>query len=301
MAAHSYWRLWFASKNGSNFNYQALWSLDFQDGAGASLCTGGTPFASSAYGGNVAANVFGGSPSGWISNNELPCSIGYHFATPVSPAKIALAPWNGGNYPVLAVAQSSDDGTTWTDEYLISQPTAWINQHVYTMNVPTGDTTAQYWLMRSTLMQNGVAANTAVVAEMRFLDNNGNPFAGFTDMRGAFNSNSGDYSWALAWDGNVATTAYGGTTGNVFSQTMYPSPVSVRGLSIQAGTDGFYLPTTPAAGDIYSSADGMIWGKVWSFSDTNATGLPIAVGHVVSYNAPPLLTGTLYRRAMLLS
>jgi hypothetical protein len=267
MAAHSYWRLWFASKNATYH----------------------------------AANVFGGSPSGWISNNERPCSIGYHFATPVSPAKIALAPWNGGNYPVLTIVQSSDDGTTWNDEYLISQPAAWVNQQVYTMNVPTGSYTAQYWLMYSLLMQSGGTANAITVAEMRFLDNNGNPFAGFSDARGTFNDSSGDYSWADAWNNNPSDGAYATSNLNCFCQVAYPSPVQVLGMYIQAVTDGALLQNTPAAGRIYSSSDGMIWGHVWDFSAANATGLPIAVGHVVSYNTPAPPSGTLYRRAMLLS
>jgi hypothetical protein len=72
-------------------------------------------------------------------------------------------------------------------------------------------------------------------------------------------------------------------------------------MYIQAVTDGALLQNTPAAGRIYSSSDGMIWGHVWDFSAANATGLPIAVGHVVSYNTPAPPSGTLYRRAMLLS
>lgn len=301
MVAHSYWRLWFDSKDGSNFNYQALYSLDFQDSGGTSLCTGGTAFSSSDYAGFHAANAFGPTPTGWTSNNELPCSLGYHFAAPVTPAKIAIAPWNNGNYPVLIIVQSSDDGATWTDEYLISKPVTWINQQVYTMTVPTGVDTAQYWMMYCTVMQNGLASSNATVAEMRFLDNNGNPFTGFTDTRGTFNNNSGNYSWNNAWNNDGTDYAYASNLLNNFCQVMYPSPVQVLGMYIRACLDGFYMAYTPAAGRAYSSTDGMIWGRVWNFGPANATGLPIATGGVVSYNAPAPPPATMFRRAMLLS
>jgi hypothetical protein len=288
MTPHAYWRLFFGSHDGSNYNFFSLWQLDFQDASGMSLCSGGTAFASSIYGPYGPGRIFPGGANDWVSNNEMPCYVGYHFASPVLPAKIMLSPSNTGNQPVMIIAQSSDDGVTWTDEYLITKPSAWTIHAQYLMNIPLtgGAATSQHWLMWVTLQQDGSPGQAVNFSDMRFLDGAAAPYPGFTDTRGT--SNSGTFDWSPVWNGGPPSTVYtASTTRNVFGQASYPSSVMVLGLSVQAQGDPFYLKLTPAGGSIWSSVDNMIWGRVWDFSDSNATGLPIAPLHKIFYQTAP--------------
>lgn len=289
MAAHLSWRLFFGSKNGSNFNYFSLWQLDFQDSSGSTLCVGGTAFASSHYSGFTPDRIFPGGANDWVSNNEMPCYVGYTFAAPVEPAKIMISPSNTGNQPVMIIVQYSDDGgTTWTDAYIITKPATWTIHAQYTMDIPVdglGASSAQHWLMWVTLEQGGAPGSKSVFSDMRFLDMAGTAITGFTDTRGT--SNSGTYDWSAVWDGGPPSLINTDSTSrNTFGQASYPAPVTVLGLSIQAYTDGFNLQYTPAGGSIWSSADNMIWGHVWDFDASSASGLPIVTGGTVIYAAP---------------
>lgn len=283
---HKYWRLYICHHNGWNYNYTALWSMDFQDAAGNSLCVGGSAFTSSQYAYFSPDRLLPGGVGGAVSNNHNPWFVGYQFATPVLPDRIVFAPWFDGNLPVTILVGTSDDGVAWTFEWLIAQPAAgWVNKQHYTSVRPQSLATATHWLALFTQSQNHTPITESAVGEMRFLAAGNSEVPAFSNPRGS--ARSGGFSWAEAWDGNTATIINGmHTSGSTFCQVQYAQPNTVTGLKIVAPLEGFMLQYAPVAGAVMSSEDGMTFGYAWSFDSSTASGLPYGTGSSATFTKP---------------
>jgi hypothetical protein len=139
MSAHLYWRIYVGSATGS---YVGIYSLDFQDAAGVSLCVGGTPIASTEYAFYAAARAFPGGATNWISNNEgAGAWLGYHFAAPVTVEKVLLAGFgpcaDTPAHIITAQLQSSDDGVAWSIEFETDEPGGgWVSAVPVTYDAP---------------------------------------------------------------------------------------------------------------------------------------------------------------------
>lgn len=275
MAVHSFWRLHIVSKDGNNFDYMSLWSLDFQDSSGASLCFGGTAIASSVWAGHTPDRLFPGGANDWVSNNELACWVGMQFPGAVDPARIVLSSSNTGNNFVVAALEWSDDGSTWTRAWVLTKPAAgWTLHAPVTYNRPAiGAVSAPYWGM---FVETMTSTGRMVISELAFRDSSGTPIAGSFSHPGCLND-AGNYNWDLCWDGNIANYVYSVDTAGApaqFTTAQFPAPVSVAALALTNFTDVTYANDIPATGGMYTSTDGLAWGLAWTFDPSNATGYP---------------------------
>jgi hypothetical protein len=302
MAAHSYWRIYVAQGVGA---YVGIYQLDFQDAAGVSLVSGGSAFAISTYGPYTADKPFPPSNTYWIANNLSTGYIGYHFAAPVTVDRVVIAGYgpcpDSPNQPTVLQLEYSDDNVTWVRDWIITRPLAgWTFGAAITCLRPTLATSAPYWAFHLDTTQPGGA--DLVAAELRFLDASGTAIGGFSNMGGSLCA--GGQPWTQAWDNNLLTSARpvsGGPPNPIIGYAQYPAPVLVRGLSFTSDHDIFFGNYSPATGSVWSGVDGNTWGKIFDIDPSNATNYPVVgAGQTVTWNAP-LLTGNLYRRAMLLS
>jgi len=274
MSAHSYWRLHIVSQEGSNFNYMSLWTLDFQDSSGTSLCTGGVALASSHYAFYDPSRIFPGGPGDWVSNNEMACWVGYQFAAPVEPGRVVLSNSNTGNNPVVMELQSSDDGVSWSAEWVLTKPATWTLHSPVTYTAPApGVTSAPHWGVFVSTMDGGPVL---VLAEVAFLDTGGAPLPGAFNQVGCA-TNAGNYDWSACWDNDPSTSVHAQDTAGPPAQyvtAQYPAPVTVTGLRVTNTTDGFYAQYVPATGALYASVDGLAWGRAIDIGPSNASGYP---------------------------
>lgn len=283
MTAHTFWRLRFASQEGGNFNYMSIYSLDFQDSSGVSLCVGGNADASSHYASYDPARVFPGGAGDWVSNNEMPCWISYEFLAAVEPAKVIVANSNIGNNPIVMLLESSDDGVDWTSEWILTKPITWVLHTPVIYNKPSlGAISAAYWAF---FVSTFVANNHLAVAEISFNDANGSRVAGFFNQLGS--TWSGGYDWSDAWDINPSLILEAFDTAlaqGQYSTAQYPSPVAVASLVIRNTTNGINYGAVPATGGMYASLDGLAWGLSFSLDpDTLVGGYPGGPGETVTF------------------
>lgn len=141
--ARQYWRIYITANNGGATTTVVM-ELQFREAiGGASLCTGGSAFASSVFaGGYVAGLAFDGNttttaaPDCWASASGLapPHSLGY--ALPAAKRVTEIAVWQRklAGFAAYAVkdfvVQSSSDSTTgldgtWVNEWSVTGQTAW--------------------------------------------------------------------------------------------------------------------------------------------------------------------------------
>lgn len=112
---------------------------------GANIATGGVASASNTYPGLSASNAFDGNPStlwGTASGNGAGSWIKYEFTSPVSVSEVTVTARNDApNYGVSQTPRSfrierSDDNSTWTTEWTVSDTGAWANGQTKTFTRP---------------------------------------------------------------------------------------------------------------------------------------------------------------------
>lgn len=141
-AGARYWRLYFTGST-SAVRYMASGDLEMAEtGGGANVIGAGTPSASSERGAfYTAADSFDGSlDATWnsASDEQLPSWIEYDFGSGVTVdiTEIAATAPNGFNENLQmfagALVQSSDDGTTWTTQWVIPTQAAWATEEART-------------------------------------------------------------------------------------------------------------------------------------------------------------------------
>jgi hypothetical protein len=115
---HAYWAINILANGDGTYAEAAELEMHSSIG-GSNICSGGTPIASSYYGGDVPANAFDGNlATVWASSGAAyPQWIGYQFASPVGPiVEFVWTPGSGyGNRsPSSFQVIYSDDGSTWS-------------------------------------------------------------------------------------------------------------------------------------------------------------------------------------------
>ncbi|MBF0191722.1 MAG: discoidin domain-containing protein [Magnetococcales bacterium] len=120
MAAHRFWRLYITKATHLDRNILQIQALEFRATlGGASICTGGSAFASAAHESHPASLAFDGDDEtywgAWLGDSE-PVWIGYDLgpgrASEVE--EIALLTANPDSAPSTFSLQHSDDGALWT-------------------------------------------------------------------------------------------------------------------------------------------------------------------------------------------
>ena len=122
--AHKFWRLYITANNGNP--YTAIQQIAYRSTPeGASVATGGTATASTAFAADPPSDAFNGNTTvpdgGWVPNvTTFPHWITYEFASPVAIVEMGLWVRNdevtsGARGPKDFTLQWSDDGVAWTD------------------------------------------------------------------------------------------------------------------------------------------------------------------------------------------
>lgn len=126
------WRLYIETSESTDS--AALGTLEFRATVGgATLCVGGTAFASSEFdGARSASQAFDTSAATvWSTvGNGLPGHLGYILASASEVNEVSLVAradfgTTFGTTPKDFTIQSSDDGSSWTDEWSVSGQTGW--------------------------------------------------------------------------------------------------------------------------------------------------------------------------------
>lgn len=131
MAAHRYWRIYVDANNG--FTQTGIVEIEFREVLwGADVTAPGTtaPFsggAGSDFSGDGPGNAFDdSSASSWVRGTGSPCWVGYDFgASPKDIAQVSILCDASTLDPKDFRVQSSDDGSTYTDEATITGQTGW--------------------------------------------------------------------------------------------------------------------------------------------------------------------------------
>ncbi len=289
MTAHAYSRVRIVGSDFSSGSYTNIYSIDFQDASGVSLCVGGTATASTHWASFSPDRAFPGGIGDWVSNNEFPCWLGYQFLAPVTIGKIVVASGNVASIPYVLVKEDSDDGgATWTIDWILTNRTWTLHTPVTFVAPAAGALSAPYWgLFVDTILSNNP---DILLSEIAFLDNASARIAGFFNETGCRNTSS-NYDWSDCWDNNPATYVQSSSSlplpSGHFTTVQYPAPVAPRAVSILNGPIGLYQNYIPATGGVYSSVDGLSWGLSFSISAANASGYPPAsTSATVIWNAP---------------
>ncbi len=213
MAAHSYWRLRSTCAFGSQIGLNEL-EMAATTG-GTNLCTGGTPFTSTTYGGFYAVtkafdgNITDGSV--WAGPDKYG-TIGYQFAAPVEINEIRIAPYSDifDTLPRILRVESSDDGVTYTLEWVV------ITYNNVTYNTissfprqPEQDE-YRYWALLNFEGAGGSGYRDMVVVEAEFRETPGGADATGSGTALASASNGGGQTEASAFDNNNGTLFYSG-------------------------------------------------------------------------------------------
>lgn len=149
MSAHRYWRVYItAGLSGSGAN---IAELDLRSSSGgANLSLGKTAAASStAAGPYLPSNATdGNATSFWDSGGVLPCWLSVDLVTAANVVELAITvrPDAYTNAPKTFVVQSSDDNSTWVNEwYVLDVTIGQAETKVYTK--PALTDTARHWGM----------------------------------------------------------------------------------------------------------------------------------------------------------
>lgn len=117
--AFRYYRLFTIRNTGSTSFTEVSELILAETPGGPTICTGGTPFASTVDGGSSAANAFDGSSATYwrtSNTNEDNCFIGYDLGAgnekTVTQMRISSST-TAGYQPRIFALQGSDDNTTW--------------------------------------------------------------------------------------------------------------------------------------------------------------------------------------------
>lgn len=141
MAAHQHWRIYITATNGSA--EAATMEAEFRSTVGgADQASGGTPSASSQYGGFEASKAFDNNYSStqWISQETgAPWWLRYSFAAPVDIVEFLVTrPTTATRAPKDFALQWSDNGADWTTLFSVTNQTGWgsFEQRVFSAPPP---------------------------------------------------------------------------------------------------------------------------------------------------------------------
>lgn len=184
------YRLFFTENNsGATTNTISLAEVDFVNRNGIKVSTGGTATSDSIYGAGWEADkafdgVYNGN-AGWSSNNSAwPHWLEYEFATPKNVYEFRVTYFDGATSdaaPKSFAIQTTQNGTTWADQYNIIGQTGWTDSETRFYR-----TVDPRWEMVTSVM-NGNAEADATTME----DAKGNTYTFGTDAKTDRSADSG--------------------------------------------------------------------------------------------------------------
>ena len=264
--AYRYWRIYItATQASTTSDYAEISELEmFTSVGGADVTTGGTPIASSSFGGSVAANAFDGiktSGSVWTSGNTtFPHWLGYDFGAGNGKVIVAvgISIMGSSRAPRDFQIEGSHDGVTWYSvNWNVSYQIDWAGYQTRTYYKPLAHTEAKRkWRINVTSPVQ--AGNYAQIAELTFKVNGVSP-----QMRG-FVMGLGSAWPSYAFDGSTSGTNWisANTTMPHWIGYDYGTYTPVNSVTITA-TDA---NRAPKDFDIQYSNDGTTWTTAWSIA-----------------------------------
>lgn len=284
VGAHTYWRLLISTNNGDG-SFVSVGHIDMYAGfARDNLCVGGTPMASSGgVFGNVTANSFNNAieTGQWAVNKTGADWIGYLFPTAVAVNGLMLRTYSNQNALMLKnfAVQSSDDGTTWTTQWSVTNatyaamgdyfPLVFWNSGYASTYTGSPVTARRYWRLYG-LTRAGPSSYACAEMAMRLTPGGAQQCSGGT----AIAKGSAGGAAANALDGNAATywanNAGGGDT--VPSWLGYDfgsgNDKKIAEFMWQARNDsGPAAQQSPTRGVVQSSSDNTNWSSIFEAYD----------------------------------
>lgn len=267
----TYWRLRFAS-GPWNANYVSLSEIEMRaTEGGADQCSGGTATASTENTGigATAAKAFDNDNSTvWetTSGNGVNSWIRYQFASAVAVNEISVRNW--ASWPLEApkdiVVEYSNDGSSWTEAWTISQCYAWAagETKVFKKSTTYTESGHRFWRL---LFTDGSGGSYCALQEAEFRATTGGAdladgyveaFAStaLTPASNAFNNlGTGGTEWSTT-SGNAV---------NSWLAAQLNAPASITEVQmISCGHSG----ERPRATSVQWSDDRSTWTTLWSFT-----------------------------------
>lgn len=289
MAAHLYWRINILTNNGDG--NVGLAGLEFRDTVGGSnVATGGTALCSNDWGGMFpAANAFDGNASTiWVTDAGPPQWIGYHFASAVDIAQIAVQarPTYMGNSPKDFDLQFSDDGAVWIQQSAFTGQTSWGSNETRTFaagSPPGAPGSHAWWRVLGYRAETGT---TAAIAEVEFHATVGGADVCSGGTPSASSVWTTGYEADKAFDNNNATFWVAGVAlPNQWIAYHLAAAVEVVEFAIRCRADGWYYQCFKECALQYSD-DGSAWTTVAAVSgQTGWTSAQLRT--FTTYSTPP--------------
>lgn len=289
MAAHRYWRLRVTAHNGGGFGGELLTLLTEVEmrltSGGADQCTGGTAIGQNGFAtgsGEDPPSAFDNNTGTWWQgsfNNTTdsarprPCAIGYDFGAGNEKDIVEVGVSAHASYltrtPRAFVVESSDDGVSWSFEWLVTCKT-WASATMRSFPKPTVQSANRYWMVRSRRFEREVWNGNFSVAELKFYE------AG-VDVTSAGTA-IGDVQFSsqapsLAFDGNNATYYASQYTDEAWVGYDFGSGVTrdIDRIDLRARSD--FDGQAPQCGQLYYSQNGETWLPDWGFVSPTQWGL----------------------------
>ena len=263
-AQHRYWRVYIDADAGDH--YVIATEIELRSSVGGSnLATGGTASASSAYGGDVAANAFDGNLSTyWMASGAaMPQWIEYDLGAG-SPASIVEIKWGtlSGYYlrtPSTFDVQYSDNDATWTTAWSV-YGYMWSDAQNQVFTNPPSAGSHRYWSVYVSVTSSGSAAACAEL-EFHSTAGGGNIITGGTPTASTVNNG---YVAANCFDGNPATFWNSGGQPPQWVGYDFGSGNSVSVEEIKWTSRADYALYNPLSFAMQFSDDGTNWSAAWS-------------------------------------
>lgn len=269
MAVHRYWRV----RSGGIESQTVIAELEFANTTGGTdLCTGGTAIASSSYGGSLApSQAFNNNPADrWASSDgSANCWLGYDLGAgneaEVNEVRITPSATEGTQCMRWFYVESSDDGSTWTFEWMsLNEGTA---NTPYSFPRPTGTApaSARFWCLEAQVNQNG--ASDSVIADIALRTSPGGSNVATGGVPRYYPDNA-TYAQANPWDQVGSSISYGNEGANPHPTWYWydlgaGNDAAVVEYWVRAATGGNEV-RAPATLRLLNSDDGIGWYRCGS-------------------------------------
>lgn len=273
---HAYWRV-FCTNNHGGTSYINIAEVVFRDHDGNAIATsGGTVIKSSEVVSNEASLVFDGNvATSWLGNGTTNQWVGYHFASAVAVEQVTLQVCDHGTDPIGrspkdCILQYSDDGSAWSDAF--SFVNVWPVESAAKTYPLAAPASGYHYAWRVFCVNNNGGTSGILVREIEL-----RATAGGADQTANVGADPGtasgrvikstefasDEAWR-AYDNTSGLWFSNGTT-NQYNGFVFPSPVKVEEITLQAHTSNMTRMVKDAHLD-YSDDDGATWTTQKTFA-----------------------------------
>lgn len=276
MAAHLYWRVRFLSHSGQcGMNEIEMATTT----GGTNLCTGGTPYTNTSYGGYYGVDkAFNGDytsgPGEWAGSSSRGYA-GYQFAAPVEINEFRLQPFSDNSLSVGFFAfESSDDDVTYTIEwYGFRASGMWAGLTSFAR--PVVQASNRWWGIYNKTSHGDPTGGSywdLVIKEWEMRTVSGGADVTGSGTAYAFPIN-GSYPPSQAFDDNMGTVYYSNNAGDP-ATVIYDlgSAMEIVEHFITGDTASGNIFRAPGTGLLLYSQDGKAWLSAGDYTDQPYTG-----------------------------